>query len=238
MRDGPRGFRQDSSCPALLRYSSRTSQVARTGMSPSASGLSRPFRFLGRYPMRSPTTPAAPQRRRFGLLPFRSPLLRESTFLSFPPGTEMFQFPGFAHLLGVTGLQPAGLPHSDTRGSSHACRSPRIFAACRVLHRFRKPRHPPSAISNFFCESNDFRLAFVKLYLKKRPISYASCFNLVRFSLIIVNELPPSRARAPYMSKTEETIYKYQIKSESGCRSAPKRRCSSHTFRYGYLVTT
>ena len=157
-------------------------------MSPSLSGLSRPFRFLGRYPMRSPTTPAAPRRRRFGLLPFRSPLLRESTFLSFPPGTEMFQFPGFAHLLGVTGLQPAGLPHSDTRGSSHACRSPRFFAACRVLLRFRKPRHPPSAISNFFCESNDFRLAFVKLYLK-RPISYASCFNLVRFSLIIVNEL-------------------------------------------------
>ena len=168
MRDGPRGFRQDSSCPALLRYSSRTSQVARTGMSPSASGLSRPFRFLGRYPMRSPTTPTAPRRRRFGLLPFRSPLLRESTFLSFPPGTEMFQFPGFAHLNGVTGLQPAGLPHSDTRGSSHACRSPRFFAACRVLHRFRKPRHPPSAIRNFFCESNDFRLAFVKLYLKKK----------------------------------------------------------------------
>ena len=210
MRDGPRGFRQDSSCPALLRYSSRTSQVARTGMSPSLSGLSRPFRFLGRYPMRSPTTPAAPRRRRFGLLPFRSPLLRESTFLSFPPGTEMFQFPGFAHLLGVTGLQPAGLPHSDTRGSVHACRSPRIFAACRVLHRFRKPRHPPSAISNFFCESNDFRLAFVKLYLK-RPISYASCFNLVRFSLIIVNELPPSRARAPYVYKTEETSCNYRI---------------------------
>ena len=210
MRDGPRGFRQDSSCPALLRYSSRTAQVARTGMSPSLSGLSRPFRFLGRYPMRSPTTPAAPRRRRFGLLPFRSPLLRESTFLSFPPGTEMFQFPGFAHLYGVTGLQPAGLPHSDTRGSVHACRSPRIFAACRVLHRFRKPRHPPSAISNFFCESNDFRLAFVKLYLK-RPISYASCFNLVRFSLIIVNELPPSRARAPYVYKTEETSCNYRI---------------------------
>src|SRR5213075_650799 len=31
---------------------------------------------------------------RFGLFPFRSPLLRESRFLSFPPGTKMFQFPG------------------------------------------------------------------------------------------------------------------------------------------------
>ena len=33
--------------------------------------------------------------RRFGLLRFRSPLLSESFLLSFPPGTKMFQFPGF-----------------------------------------------------------------------------------------------------------------------------------------------
>ena len=164
LRDGPRCFGQDSSCPALLRHHSRTTRIARTGMSPSSSGLSRPFRFSGWYPVSGPTTPAAPRRGRFGLLPFRSPLLRESMFLSFPPGTEMFQFPGFAHLLGVTGLQPAGLPHSDTRGSIHACRSPRFFAACRVLPRRRKPRHPPSALGNFLCESNDFRLAFVKLF--------------------------------------------------------------------------
>ena len=31
----------------------------------------------------------------FGLLRFRSPLLSESLLLSFPPGTKMFQFPGF-----------------------------------------------------------------------------------------------------------------------------------------------
>jgi hypothetical protein len=33
---------------------------------------------------------------RFGLIPFRSPLLRESRFLSFPPVTEMCQFTGLA----------------------------------------------------------------------------------------------------------------------------------------------
>src|SRR5262245_16313936 len=32
----------------------------------------------------------------FGLFRVRSPLLTESLLLSFPPGTEMFQFPGFA----------------------------------------------------------------------------------------------------------------------------------------------
>ena len=33
--------------------------------------------------------------RRFGLFRFRSPLLTESLLFSFPPGTKMFQFPGF-----------------------------------------------------------------------------------------------------------------------------------------------
>ena len=32
----------------------------------------------------------------FGLIRFRSPLLTESLLLSFPSGTEMFQFPEFA----------------------------------------------------------------------------------------------------------------------------------------------
>ena len=40
-----------------------------------------------------PTTPGR-QAPRFRLVPFRSPLLRESRLISLPPGTEMFQFPG------------------------------------------------------------------------------------------------------------------------------------------------
>ena len=51
---------------------------------------------------------------RFGLLPFRSPLLREYLLVSFPPGTEMFHFPGCAsHLtmdlqLFTEGVSPFG----------------------------------------------------------------------------------------------------------------------------------
>ena len=52
-------------------------------------------------------------------------------------------------LLKVTGLQPAGFPHSDTCGSIRVCRSPQIFAAYRVLPRHWKPRHPPFALSSF-----------------------------------------------------------------------------------------
>ena len=38
----------------------------------------------------------------FRLFPFRSPLLREYHSISFPPGTEMFHFPGLAPLTSKT----------------------------------------------------------------------------------------------------------------------------------------
>ncbi len=81
--------------PAYLGYPPALQPVSPTGLSPCAVGLSRPFDYRLEVPS------AAPQPRpsllgRFGLLPFRSPLLRESLLLSFPPGTEMFHFPGFA----------------------------------------------------------------------------------------------------------------------------------------------
>jgi hypothetical protein len=59
---------------------------------------------------------------RFRLVPVRSPLLGESLLFSFPPGTEMFQFPGLAptHLCiqcVVAGIHRRGFPHSDIYGS-------------------------------------------------------------------------------------------------------------------------
>ena len=42
--------------------------------------------------------------------------------------------------------QRAGFPHSDIRGSTFARNSPRLFAACHVLHRRSVPRHPPGAL--------------------------------------------------------------------------------------------
>src|SRR5262249_40634171 len=59
--------------------------------------------------------PRRDESRRFGLVPFRSPLLRQSRLLSFPPGTEMFQFPGLA--AGPYGLRAGqfGDPGINTR---------------------------------------------------------------------------------------------------------------------------
>ena len=74
----------------------------------------------------------------FGLLPVRSSLLGESRLISFPPGTEMFQFPGFAPYTYVFSARyslRSGFPHSDISGSMSVADSPELFAGCHVLHR-------------------------------------------------------------------------------------------------------
>ena len=98
---------------------------------------------------RSPTTPAMPKHHWFRLIPVRSPLLRESLLFSFPPGNEMFQFPGFAfRFLGIPD-RSGGLPHSEICGLAVICTSPQLIAAYHVLLRLKEPRHPPYALIYF-----------------------------------------------------------------------------------------
>ena len=47
----------------------------------------------------------------------------------------------------MTGVLPAGFPHSDIRGSMDICSSPWLFAAYHVFRRLSVPRHPPCALS-------------------------------------------------------------------------------------------
>ena len=76
----------------------------------------------------------------------------------------MFQFPALPPPSRVvTGLQPAGLPHSDISGSIPVCGSPELFAAYHVLRRHRKPRHPPFALVLFLV--NHLRLHSLKCIL-------------------------------------------------------------------------
>ena len=110
-------------------------QIA-TGLSPAVGGLSIPLRSPYRMPCAA------------GLLPFRSPLLWESRLISFPPGTEMFQFPGFAPsglCIRPVGTLARGFPHSDSRQSKALCASYRTIVAWHVLRRRQMPRHPPRA---------------------------------------------------------------------------------------------
>src|SRR5208337_5544509 len=116
-----------------------------------------------------PTTPSPPfksqisnlkfQRKTgFGLFRFRSPLLTESQLLSFPPGTEMVHFPGFARTRlciqrAVSRVHREGFPHSEIPGSKGASPSPRLIAGSHVLHRRLAPRHPPYALSSLTIKS-------------------------------------------------------------------------------------
>ena len=94
--DGPGGFAQDSSCPALLRI-----PLHRVGLRAGGCHPLRP-NFPDRHarPMRMITRSYNPRgallRHWFGLFPGRSPLLGESRLFSFPRGTKMFQFPRLA----------------------------------------------------------------------------------------------------------------------------------------------
>ena len=70
------------------------------------------------------------------------------SFFLFLRVLRCFSSPGSLSVFRVCGLQPHGLPHSDTAGSIRVCQSPDIFAAYRVLPRLRKPRHPPYALAS------------------------------------------------------------------------------------------
>ena len=112
-------------------------------------------------PASRPSRPYNPDvhARRFGLVRVRSPLLAESLLFSFPAGTEMVHFPALSSTAYVfsrryLGITLSGFPHSDIPGSTFVCNSPRLIAACHVLHRLLVPRHPPYALSSLIIFRN------------------------------------------------------------------------------------
>ena len=122
---------------------------------------------------------------RFGLLRFRSPLLSESFLLSFPPGTKMFQFPGFpsyAYVFSVRycNITCSAFPHSDICGSRLICSSPQLFAACHVLlRRHVHHRHPPYALCSLIFLSR----LLILTYKKNPKISTRQKWSLSAFRL-------------------------------------------------------
>ena len=149
--DGPGGFTQDSSCPALLRiplcfvslrvrvcHPLRTHFPERSTHEISCNGA-----------VLQPRT--CRNMSGLGSSPFARHYWGNHCLFSFPAGTKMFQFPALAsRVCGMSSLQDDGLSHSEIRGSKVICTYPRLVAAYHVLHRLREPRHPPCALSCFF----------------------------------------------------------------------------------------
>ena len=123
-------------------------KASHTGLSPSAARRSRRFRSLPALSLLTALLPRHMPRDTAGLgsSPFDRlysgnrcyflllQVLRCFSSLRSPPTSR------------GDGIAPAGLPHSDIRGSGDICSSPRLFAACHVLLRLREPRHPPCAL--------------------------------------------------------------------------------------------
>ena len=114
----------------------RVAAFSRTGLLPSMAAVSTDLpltqRFVTSRPrcgtiMQSPTTPEwkrpqaiAPSR--FGLIPFRSPLLRESSFFLFLRLLRCFSSPAYLHSpyvfrWGYPRITTGGFPHSEILGS-------------------------------------------------------------------------------------------------------------------------
>ena len=135
---GPPRFTRDSTSPVLLGNTPRKSRRFRVPDChrlrpnfPDSSATSAIYNFLPSRQRRpgGPTTPCAQRlpaitRARFSLIPFRSPLLRESRLLSLPAGTEMFHFPALPP--SALCIQAAATPHDGCQVSPFG--NPRITA--------------------------------------------------------------------------------------------------------------
>ena len=122
-----------------------------TGLSPSVAGFPKtfPLNLLNQFRGPNPGMHA----RRFGLFPFRSPLLWKSHVVFFSSGyldVSVHQVPDAWLCIHHTTTEvcSARFPHSEISGSKCICHSPKLFAAYHVFHRLLVPRHPPCALSS------------------------------------------------------------------------------------------
>ncbi len=151
---------------------------------PTSSATQTIYNFLPDQQLRlsGPATPTmqrllALTHNRFGLFPFRSPLLRESLLLSLPVGTEMFHFPtlpppALCVQAGATGHYALpGFPIRKSPDQSLVADSPGLIAGSYVLLRLLVPRHPPCALNNL--ATTDARVHCAVLKIRAVPTTWS-----------------------------------------------------------------
>lgn len=137
-----------------------------TGLSPSVAGLSSPVPislYLRMY--RWPHYPVGViDPHGLGIIPVRSPLLRESLLLYFPGVTKMFHFTPLASepydpqkrafRNGWPRFRETGFPIRTSRDLRLFGGYSGLIAAFHVLHRLLVPRHPPCTFGSLTLESS------------------------------------------------------------------------------------
>ena len=128
-----------------------------------------------------PTTPSQLSRQAWhwfglGCSPFARRYWGNLSLISFPAGTEMFQFPAFTSLSRCQVLPWSGFPIRKSPDRSLIGGSPRLIAAIHVLHRLLSPRHPPHALNSL---TNNFHIAVERVEFRIRcerflPLARAS----------------------------------------------------------------
>ena len=164
MGDGPPEFAQGSTCPALLGKSAGRSDSfayrAITFFGRRFHAVQLETDFVTPWALRSAPRPLPRPRRcstcglltqrRFGLLPVRSPLLRESLLLSLPGVTEMVHFTPFASPRLCVQRGMAG--HYPGRVAPFG--NPRIKTRLRLPGAYRsslRPSSPSDAKASIAC---------------------------------------------------------------------------------------
>ena len=165
LEGGPPRFTPRSSGP--WRYSGTPLDHARRIALPGCHRLGRPV--PGDFASLRVTRPRVLQPRPhkevgLGSGPVRSPLLGASRLISLPPGTEMFQFPGFALRKGVTGLTTCRVSPFGHPGLIARVQLPPAY---RSLPR---PSSPPCAQAS---PTGLLSLDYISVARVKRP--YARC---------------------------------------------------------------
>ena len=135
-----------------------------------------------------------------------------------------------------------GLPHSDIFGSKLVCSSPKLFAACHVLHRLLAPRHSPYTLSS--------------LTIRNSKLTRTNCLHISWSATVPCNTAcPPSRLRATAdeccgrkkLPCAEYSVVKDQLGAKPPCprlvargapSPAPLARWSSHSTREANLLTS
>src|SRR5580693_1159497 len=160
LRDGPRGFKQGFSCPALLRYLLRVWIVFAYG---SVTLFGSPFQKiqlttrLVTLLLQALQPPIHRNATGLGCSDFARHYYRNRGFFIFLQVLRWFtslssliptyefsgMFPGFAR---------EGFPIRRSPVITPVCGLPKLIAACHVLHRLSLPRHPPCALSSLTIE--------------------------------------------------------------------------------------